>query len=214
MQKGKVFYNIIIGIIIVALIVAIGYTAYYYISKNVELSEMEDVVGEFENRVIVVSMEENEEQQLEGETEIEEPNYTSSSESIYYRGYEVIGIIEIPATRVRAPIVDRVTVDSIALSVGVLYGPGLNQVGNTVLAAHNYRDGTFFSNNKNLSVGDKIYITDITGQEIEYAITKSYITGETDFEYAIRNTEGKREISLSTCTTDPTKRLVIWARET
>lgn len=34
-----------------------------------------------------------------------------------------------------------------------------------------------------------------------------------DFSYATRDTQGKREISLSTCTTDPSKRLVIWARE-
>lgn len=44
-------------------------------------------------------------------------------------------------------------------------------------------------------------------------IYKTYITGDMDFSYATRNTGGKREVSLSTCTTDPTKRLVIWARE-
>ena len=212
MQKGKIFYNVIIGIIVLALIGAIAYTAYYYINKNKGLSEAEDAVSRFENSVIVVAMQEEQNQPI---PEPEEPSDSEDdSNSVYYRGYEVIGIIEIPRTGVRAPIVDRVTTDSIALAVGVLYGPGLNQPGNTVLAAHNYRDGTFFSNNKNLGVGDKIYITDITGTEIEYAITKSYITGETDFEYAVRNTNGKREISLSTCTTDPTKRLVIWAKET
>lgn len=73
--------------------------------------------------------------------------------------------------------------------------------------------GTFFSNNKKLVVGDKIYITDSTGQKIEYTITKTYTTGDMDFSYATRDTQGKREISLSTCTTDPSKRLVIWARE-
>lgn len=74
--------------------------------------------------------------------------------------------------------------------------------------------GTFFSNNKKLVVGDKIYITDQTGQKIEYSVYKTYTTGDTDFSYATRDTNGKREISLSTCTTDASKRLVIWARET
>ena len=99
-------------------------------------------------------------------------------------------------------------------AVAVLYGVGLNKPGNTVLAAHNYRNGTLFSNNKKLMVGDKIYITDQMGTTIEYSIYKSYITSDTDFEYAVRNTGGKREISLTTCTTDASKRLVIWARET
>lgn len=73
--------------------------------------------------------------------------------------------------------------------------------------------GTLFSNNKKLVVGDKIYITDQTGQKIEYSITKTYTTTDMDFSYATRDTNGKREISLSTCTTDPSKRLVIWAKE-
>ena len=85
--------------------------------------------------------------------------------------------------------------------------------GNTVLVAHNYRNGTFFSNNKKLAVGDKIYITDSSGETIEYTIYNTYTTLDSDFSYATRNTNGKREISLSTCTNDPTKRLVIWAKE-
>jgi len=85
--------------------------------------------------------------------------------------------------------------------------------GNTVLVAHNYRNGTFFSNNKKLVNGDKVYITDQKGLTVEYTIYNTYITSDTDFSYATRNTGGKREISLSTCTTDNSKRLVIWAKE-
>ena len=61
--------------------------------------------------------------------------------------------------------------------------------------------------------GDKVYITDALGTTVEYTIYNTYITSDTDFSYATRNTEGKREISLSTCTTDPNIRLVIWAAE-
>lgn len=85
--------------------------------------------------------------------------------------------------------------------------------GNTVLVAHNYRNGTFFSNNNKLAVGDKIYITDSTGEKIEYTIYNKYLTSDKDFSYATRNTEGKREISLSTCTNNSSQRLVIWAKE-
>ena len=125
----------------------------------------------------------------------------------------MIGTIQIPKTKVKAPIVDKVTTSSITSAAAVLYGAGLNEVGNTVIVAHNYRNGTFFSNNKKLVVGDKVYITDSIGRKIEYTIYKTYLASETEFDYATRNTNGKREISLSTCTTDPTKRLVIWAKE-
>lgn len=221
MQKGKKFFNIIIIITIIALISVIGYLAYYYINKYIALKDAEEAVNEFENEIIVVAIEEEEQVKNEVQTETQteqlpQKNQTTSnktSSKVSYKGYSMIGTIQIPKTKVKAPIVDKVTTESITAAAAFLYGPGLNEKGNTVIVAHNYRNGTFFSNNKKLVVGDKVYITDTTGRKVEYTIYKTYVTGEMDFEYATRNTNGKREISLSTCTTDPTKRLVIWAKE-
>jgi len=219
MKKGNIFFNIIIAITVIALISTVGYVLYYYISNYIALRDAEEAVDEFEKEVMVVEIEDPEVEGNEMENqEVEQPTQSTNTnkgnaKTTSYKGYSMIGTIQIPKTKVKAPIVDKVTPSSIAAAVGTLYGPGLNQVGNTVLAAHNYRNGTFFSNNKKLVVGDKIYITDGTGQKIEYTITKTYVTGDMDFSYATRDTGGKREISLSTCTTDPSQRLVIWARE-
>ena len=38
-------------------------------------------------------------------------------------------------------------------------------------------------------------------------------TGSSEFDYATRDTAGKREISLTTCTNDVQARLVVWAKE-
>ena len=130
-----------------------------------------------------------------------------------YKGYAVLGRIEIPAINVNYPILDRASENSMKVSVGFLYGVGLNQVGNTVIAGHNYRNGTFFSNNKNLKLGDVIYITDLTGLRVKYTIYNIYVTASNDFDYATRDTAGKREVSLTTCTDDVNSRLVIWAKE-
>ncbi len=219
-KRGNKFFNIIITICILALIAVIGYVSYYYISRYIALKQAETAVDEFENNVIVVAIE-DEPVKNEIENVIENPQETVKTDNgnatnrnnIRYKNYTTIGTIRIPKTKVKAPIVDQVTPTSISAAAAVLYGPGLNQVGNTVIVAHNYRNGTFFSNNKKLVVGDTIYITDSNGNKIEYSVTKTYITDEFDFSYATRDTEGKREISLSTCTTDPTKRLVIWAKE-
>lgn len=217
MQKGKKFFNIIIIITTIALISVIGYLAYYYISNYIALKEAEKAVDEFENEVIVVAIEDEENKQNEVQDEqtpqTNQGTTNKTTSKVSYKGYSMIGTIQIPKTKVKAPIVDKVTTSSITSAAAVLYGPGLNEVGNTVIVAHNYRNGTFFSNNKKLVVGDKVYITDITGRKIEYTIYKTYLANETEFDYATRNTNGKREISLSTCTTDPTKRLVIWAKE-
>lgn len=220
MQKGKKVFNIIIIIIVIALISVGGYAAYYYISGYIELKEAEKAVDEFEKDVIVVNIEDQEIQeepiQTEEPEQTETPEDNTSSKNTVgtsYRGYSMIGTIQIPKTKVKIPIVDKVTPTSMKSAAAVIYGVGLNEVGNTVIAAHNYRNGTYFSNNKKLVVGDKIYITDSSGDKLEYTIYKTYTIDATEFSYATRDTKGKREISLSTCTTDPDQRLVILARE-
>ncbi len=130
-----------------------------------------------------------------------------------YKGFNMVGKIEIPKINLKYPVLERVTPKSIEASVAVLCGPGVNQIGNTVIIGHNYRNGTFFSNNKKLEIGDKIYLTDLTGKKVTYTIYKKYNTGTDDAEYTVRDTNGKREITLSTCTDDSKQRLILWAKE-
>ena len=144
-------------------------------------------------------------------------NDNTGGAHVQYMGYDVIGTIEIPATDVEYPIVADydASINSMNVAIVKLY-PGtiaLNEVGHTVFAGHNYRNGTFFSNNKRLENGDKIYITGTDGQRVEYEVYNKYETSTSDSDYMNRDTEGRREISLTTCTEDTTKRLIIWARE-
>ena len=90
---------------------------------------------------------------------------------------------------------------------------GLNQVGNTVIAGHNYRNGLFFSNNKNIKIGDKIYIKDTTGLTVTYVVYNKFETTEQDASYINKDTNGKREITLYSCNDDSSKRIIIEARE-
>ena len=45
------------------------------------------------------------------------------------------------------------------------WGAEPNEIGNFCIVGHNYRNGLFFSNNKKLEKGDKIYITDLDDNE-------------------------------------------------
>ena len=221
MNKGKRAFSIIIGILFVIILGIVGFLAYYFITNYLVLKEAEEAVDSFEEiveelpkeNVIENTVVEPQNNQTVATTQNKTTTSGTRRTTSSYRGYNMIGTIQIPKTKVKAPVVDKVTVKSISAAVGILYGPGLNEVGNTVLVAHNYRNGTFFSNNKKLVIGDKIYITDATGRKIEYNVYNTYTTSDMDFSYATRDTNGKREISLSTCTTDASKRLVIWARE-
>lgn len=140
-----------------------------------------------------------------------------SGSGVTYMGFDVIGTIEIPKTDVKYPIIPEYQNGLKALNVGivVLYPAGseLNQIGNTVFAGHNYKNGTFFSNNKKLQKGDKIYITDTSGRKVTYEVSKKYETTPQDSSYMNRDTNGKRGISLTTCTDDTKGRLIIWAEE-
>ena len=130
-----------------------------------------------------------------------------------YKGFPMVGTIEIPAINLKYPVLEEASKSAIEVAVAVYYGPGLNEVGNTTIVGHNYKNGTFFSNNKKLVEGDKVYITDNSGNKITYVIYKTYTTAPEDSDYLDRDTQGKREISLLTCTDDTKSRLIIWARE-
>lgn len=138
---------------------------------------------------------------------------SSQSNVVTYKGFTVLGRMEIPKIDLDLPVLERATKNSLEQSIGVLMGPGLNQVGNTLIVGHNYRNGTFFSRNDELENGDSIYITDNSGTRIEYEIYNVYTTSSEDVSYMTRETAGKREVSLSTCTDDSRYRLIIWASE-
>lgn len=90
---------------------------------------------------------------------------------------------------------------------------GLNEIGNVVLAGHNYNNGTLFSRNEDLEDGDEIIITDSSGNSVTYVVYSKFITTSDDADYMVRSTSGKREISLTTCTDDEVDRLIVLARE-
>lgn len=148
------------------------------------------------------------------EVVVPEPEEQVEPEKQYLAGYEVVGTINIPKTGIEYPILSEVTKKSLETSVAVLYGPGVNKPGNTVIVGHNYRNQRFFSNNDKLAQGDTVIITDIYGETVTYVIYNMYYTSPDDADYMIRDVEeGVREISLSTCNDDSTQRLIIWAKE-
>lgn len=138
---------------------------------------------------------------------------SGGTDETLYKGFPMVGYIEIPKTDLKLPVLKEATMNAMETSVCILTGPGLNQPGVTVISGHNYRNGLFFSNNAKLSVGDKVYITDNSGNKVTYNIYKKYQTTPEDASYSTVDTGGKREIVLTTCTDDSKNRIIICARE-
>lgn len=229
------YSNVLTGLLIVVIIIIIGllgflgYDMYrkYYIDKDADdfLSEYENQIKQPDNNNTVVDNNGNDNDNTNVQNPIDNLQNTvnnngnsgsnTNTTKPKYKGFDVLGIIEIPKTGIKYPILDPGTriKKAIEISVAMQYGPGPNEIGNTVIIGHNYRNGAFFGKNKQLANGDVIYITDNSGNRIQYTIYNIYKTSPEDSDYMVRNTNGAREISLSTCTDDSKQRLVIWAKE-
>lgn len=216
-SKYSNFLTVLLVIIILAIIGIIGFLGYRYYENYMIKNNSENFVDSFINDSANKNNTTNNTNTDMGNifNGVEQGNTTtgSTTEKPQYNGYDMLGTIEIPATNVKYPILDvsALSVTGLETSVIAIYGD-LNQVGNTTIIGHNYRNGLFFANNKKLNIGDKVYITDLTGQRLAYTIYNKYETEENDDEYMTRDTNGAREISLSTCTDDAKARLVIWAK--
>ncbi len=236
-SKDKNVLTLLLIILIVVIAGIIGYIGFELINENVKEGNSTEITDEFDNLIPTVSEDELEEQIDEENTETEDTDNsgtgtqtnqssgtrkttkktTTKSSGVNIGGYWVVGTIRIPATGIKYSIFSEPTRQALERGVGVLYtANGLNQPGDTVIAGHNYRNRLFFSRNKNLKDGDKIFIKDASGVEVTYSVYYKFVTNSSDASFYQRETNGKREITLTTCTDQGSQtgeRYIVYARE-
>ena len=221
--KYEKLLTIILSIVVIAVLILLGFLGYDVAKKYSTKKTVAEVLNKFDD-----SIENNEDQNnstVENVTvsnvEVDNANNSNNSNSsngsgktIQFQGYNVVGKMEIPAIDLEYHILEKATPSSIEAALAVQYtANGLNEVGNTLIVGHNYRNGSFFGSNDKLQLGDKVYITDTTGRRIKYNIYNIYETSPEDGDFIMRDTNGKREVPLSTCTDNTKARLIIWAVE-
>lgn len=218
----------ILSVLIIAIMLAVGYLGYNYYKKVTLNADAEEFLEEFDTVIVPVGDQQPEEPEETEEPEKPEEQTTQPSNKnnnsnvnkkttndLYYKGYRVVGKLEMPTIKIQYPILYMVTdvdANAIEVSVGMIYGPGVNKAGNTVIGGHNYNNGLFFGKNKNLKIGDKIYLTDMDGNRVEYTIYNKYTTPEADTSWITRTTDGKTEVTLYTCDATGKNRLIVCAR--
>lgn len=215
-SKYSNLLTVILIIAIIGIIIIVGIIGYNIYKKHSIEEGAAEAVAQFEDMVKDNTDENNTSNTDINITGVVDDNEVVSSTKTgktTYKGFNVVATIQIPKINIKYPILEKVTKRALETSVAKLYGPGLNEVGNNVIIGHNYRNGTMFSNVKNLTKGDAIYITDTKGRKVKYIVYKIYRTSGDDATYMTRNTNGKREISLSTCTDDSKARTIVWAKE-
>ena len=127
--------------------------------------------------------------------------------------YKSVGTINIPKINVNYPILSETSDALLKVSVCKFWGSDPNKVGNLCIAGHNYRNSRFFSKVPNLVVGDTIEITDLSGKTLTYSVYDKYTVDPTDVSCTTQITNGKKIVTLITCTNDNKQRVVVKAQE-
>lgn len=132
--------------------------------------------------------------------------------------YSTVAIINIPKIDVNYPVIDgktdtpEETEALLKLSPTKFWGPNPNEIGNFCVVGHNYRDTRFFSQVLNLVNGDLIELTDETGKTVKYSVYDKYEVSPDDVSCTSQLTNGKREVTLITCTNNSKMRVIVKAR--
>lgn len=192
----KKVYNLIIAVLIVALIVVIAMIVIRYGGNY--LNEKE----------VSASLE-----TIEEELNKEETQQSESLPELEFKGYKVEGIIEIPKINIKYPIIDHTNEETMKVCITKFWGPQANEIGNYTIAGHNNKDGTMFGKTKYLQIGDRIKLTNLKNETVEYEILKIYSIDPDDVS-CVESVEAEtREITLITCTNGHKNRLITKARQ-
>lgn len=130
-----------------------------------------------------------------------------------YRGYAVSAKLEIPKINLETYILKQYSKNALNVSVTKFWGADPNQVGNFCVAGHNFQNKNMFHNLRNLEIGNQLSISDSLIGKVEYEIYDIYRVEPEDVSCLSQKTNGKREVTLITCTTDSEKRIIVKARE-
>lgn len=130
-------------------------------------------------------------------------------------GYMVIGKIRIPKIGLEDVILEKTTEDSLNLGLTKFWGPEMNEIGNFSITGHNYKidRSKLFSELDNVVVEDTFLLEDNKGREVTYKVYKKYTVNPKDTSSIDQNEDGKREVTLITCTKGAKERIIIKARE-
>ena len=130
-----------------------------------------------------------------------------------YKGYKVSAKLEIEKLDINTYVLENYNKQTMEVCVVKYYGPEPNEVGNYCIAGHNYITKNMFSKLGTLKIGDEIILTDNYNGKVFYEVYDKYKVKPEDTSPLLQNTNGKKEITLITCSDYSTKRIIIKAKE-
>lgn len=239
-KKRKVYkIEFFLSVLLICLLFSYYIYAEYDRNKSEETSqvllqnmEMQENVQEDNTRIklkdniLVVALDENYDSHSEAEKaeeirlqELREDERKRKEANIVWHiapngeEYYTVAVINIPTINVNYPVLQQQSDSLLKIAPNKFWGPEPNEVGNFCIVGHNYRNTKFFSKVPNLEYGDIIELTDLANKTVQYEVYDSYIVEPDDTECTSQLTDGRREITLITCTNDSQKRVIVKAKE-
>ena len=231
-KKRMYKFNFIISIILIVVLFSFYAYAEYDRNKTADISqeillgtsEVDDTTMKNDSDVWIVALdgnddtvEENPQEETESTSTPSTPKNTtfSSTKSTYTasngKTYEIVGKIKIPSINVDYSILSETSDALLKVSVCKFWGSNPNEIGNLCIAGHNYRNKRFFSKVPTLKVGDIIEITDLNNNTLKYSVYDKYTVDPTDTSCTSQITNGKKIVTLITCTDDSKQRVIVQA---
>ena len=146
-----------------------------------------------------------------------EPQVLAQFNTIYKapsgKEYKVDAIVNIPSLSINYPVLSETTYELLKISLTKFWGGEPNSVGNYCIVGHNY-DGKdiFFGKLNKIQNGDIVTLQDKTGKIISYKVYNKFIVDPQDVACTSQLTNGRKEMTLITCSESGRTRLVVKCR--
>lgn len=164
--------------------------------------------------IIIVELEQDEDN---NEVQIQEIlNLDPSTEEYTTQAgvkYKVEAFVRIPRFEIEYPVISETSEELLKISVNKYWGPAPNTTGNYCIVGHNYKNKKMFGRLSEIENGDIIELEGVDKRILKYEVYNKYTVEPTDTSCTSQLTNGKKEITLITCTNYGTQRLVVKARE-
>lgn len=226
LKRKKVIYKILFIISLVLMLSLISIYIYAEYDKNKEESISGDIlsylnmkddttISSYENALVVKITQEASNLPDDSVEETSNSNVKVATATSTYtapngKQYESIGVINIPKINLTYPILSKTTDALMKVAPCKFHGGSPNEVGNLCIIAHNYRrKGVFFSDVPDLEVGDIVEIQDLSKRTMQYEVYDIHTVVEDDVSDTTQKTNGRKEVTLITCTDDSNEQRVI-----
>lgn len=214
LKRKKRLYKIefFLSVLLICLLSSYYIYAEYDRNKSEEVSQVllsevksdDTTKASTEDDAIIIVLSEEEANEAEVDT-----NQIMNSVTLGDVTYTTEAIITIPKIGITYPVLSDTSDKLLEISVNKYWGPEPNEVGNYCIVGHNYRNGKMFGKLNELEHGDIVELEDLTGRTIEYKVYDIYVVDPTDTSCTSQLTNGRKELTLITCTNYGTQRLVV-----